>query len=205
MNLLSNLYDKVFGNSTHDECEKSVIEVLSEYDFSSIKEPEISGNTESDEVLLIVDDIEISKILYESDFNNIKTNSEKTNKPLNVYERYKIVHCLGYGCSLSAYKYICIDKNPLSKCILDITLGESFKTDKGEYIELNGIDLANCIWSIDPNVGIKFLTAHTMDTSNKTVKKYMDLFNIYTKMNIMDYTINKNSTNRTNKLYEFLR
>ena len=200
MNLLNNLYDKVFGNSTHAECEKTIAEILNEYDFSSIKEPEISGNTESDEVLLIVDDIEISKILYESDFNNIKTN-----KPLDVYERYKIIHCLGYGCSLSAYKYICIDKKPLSKCILDITLGESFKTNKGEYIELNGIDLANHIWTINPNVGIKFLTAHTMDTSNKIVKKYIDLFNTYTNMNIMDYTINKNSTSRTDKLFEFLR
>ena len=205
MNPFCNIINKIFSGGSTEVIEKSIEEILLDYDFSTVDEPKIYGNLDSEETLLIVDDIELSEVLYDSDFNMIKINSKKEGDVLDVTEKYKIVQCLGNECSLKAYKYIHLGKNHISKAILDITLGESYKLSNGSYVEINGIDLANFIWMNNPNSAVRLLTAHTMDENNKTINNFINQFKEYTNQNIMDFVINKNSNNRTERLYEFLR
>lgn len=205
MNLFSNIINKIFYGSNTESVEKSIEEMLLDYDFSTVSEPKICGNLDSKETLIIVDDIELSEMLYDSDFNYIKIISKEENNELDITKKYKIVLCLGNECSLKAYKYIHLDKNPISKAILDISLGEAYKLSDGNYVEINGIDLANFIWLNNTDSDIRLLTAHTMDENNKTINNFINQFKEYTNKDIMEFVINKNNNNRTERLYEFLR
>lgn len=205
MNSFCNMINKIFSGGSTEVVEKTIEEILLEYDFSTIDEPKICGNLDSEEILLIVDDIILSEVLYDSDFNMIRINSKNEGNELDILKKYKIVQCLGDECSLKAYKYIHIDKKPVNKAILDISLGESYKLSNGSYVEINGIDLANFVWLNNPNSDIRLLTAHTMDENNKTISNFINQFKEYTDKNIMDFVINKNNNNRTERLYEFLR
>ena len=205
MNPFCNIINKIFSGSSTEIVDRSIEEMLLDYDFSKIDEPKVCGNLDSESVLLIVDDIEMSEVLYDSDFNMIRINSKKDGNEIDITKKYKIVQCLGNECSLKAYKYIHLDKNPINKAILDITLGESYKLPNSGYVEINGIDLANFIWINNPNSDVRLLTAHTMDENNKTINNFINQFKEYTNKDIMDFVINKNNSNRTERLHEFLR
>ena len=148
--------------------------------------------------ILILDDIPESITLYNSDFLRI---GKRYNK--NILEDLKIVYTIGRPAGYIAYKYIIEYPNTINYAILDITLGYIIKLEDGEYIELDGIDIA--IYLLRHNTNIKFLfsTAHTLNRRNPTMEYYFKKFESETGLNIEDYYLNKNS-DRAEKIYNMI-
>jgi CheY-like chemotaxis protein len=77
--------------------------------------------------------------------------------------------------------------------ILDITLGMAVRFDADNFIMLNGIDVAKKIKEKFPDVLIIFLTSHSMNESNPTIKEYMNQCQRDLGVDIMSLYVHKNS------------
>ncbi|MGE3593804.1 MAG: hypothetical protein AB7G52_15100 [Arcobacter sp.] len=172
-------------------------EIMESMDYSTYKDPVII-NKDNDKTLLILDDINVSMALYESDFNRIKRTYSK-----DIKNDFKVVNVIGTTAGFMAHKYIVVNNNKIDYAILDITLGYIVKLNNGEYLEFDGIDIAIDI--LKSNQGAKFLfsTAHTLNRRNPTMEYYFSKFETATGLNIEDYYLNKN-TDRAEKIYHML-
>lgn len=170
----------------HEEREK----LLAMVNYSVYKDP-VKKGTEGKPSLLILDDITITQKLYEFDFNNIQIK-----QGLDIYKDFQIIFCLGPDCGYEAYKYINIYKNKIDFAILDLTLGTTIKLDNGEYVDMDGVDIAIAILKNNPDAKILFSTAHTLDINNRTVEQYVAKFEQFSNIRIDEnqkYYMNKNS------------
>lgn len=129
-------------------------------------DPEIVGNKDSDKVLLVVDDIKQTELLYRADLQRIKTEFN-----LDVYKDYKIVKCLGTDAVDMAYKYVYLDKQPVHKALVDITLGTIINY-RNFPLELDGIDMASIIKENNPNYDFILCTAHDISINSTNINKF---------------------------------
>ena len=144
-------------------------------------------NPEKRRTLLLLDDISESEILFNIDFNNIKT---KTG--YDIFKEFKIVKCYGKYAGFIAAKYL--EKNKrIDYAILDITLGTSIKLANGGYKEYDGIDIGISILNNNKSAHILFLTAHTFNKRNPLMRAYFDKFDSDTDRDITEIYLNKNS------------
>jgi len=195
------LFKKWFSKPTMLEVtptiKKTRDDLIKEVNLSIFKQPDIT-NVDKNITILILDDIPESITLYNSDFLRI---GKRYNK--NILEDLKIVYTIGRPAGYIAYKYIIEHPNTINYAILDITLGYIIKLEDGEYIELDGIDIAIYLLRYNTNIKFLFSTAHTLNRRNPTMEYYFNKFESETGLNIEDYYLNKNS-DRAEKIYNMI-
>lgn len=172
--------------------------VIRDIDFNLYTEPEITGNLSSDKSLLILDDVELMRNLYSSDFRRV---SRSFNKDVN--KDFKLIYAIGQNCGYEAFKYIDICNNKVDYALLDITLGTVVKTKTGKHVEIDGVDIVMLLLEKNPDVKFKFVSAHTLNRYNHTMQYYFNKFERSTGLNISNHFIFKND-NRHNELYKLL-
>ena len=169
--------------------------------FSNIKLKDVSDVTylaeDSDNNLLIMDDVAITMSLYKISFKNMTRDHF-----YNIIDHVTIATALGSNAGLVAYKYLL--EHEINFAIIDITIGQIVYTDDNSIIEIDGIDIAIEIWNRYPKAKIVFVTAHSLNRDNKKLNYYFNKFEEMTGKKIENYYINKNDLNRTKLLYEFL-
>jgi hypothetical protein len=204
--LVFNIFKKK-NTTTVEEKKPEVVDTPSKHDreyyisritYDGINKPDIVCGENNDLSLLILDDIEMAYSLYKIDFSRIKSKHE-----VEVCDKVKVINALGTKAGVVAYKYIAIDGNKIDYAILDLTLGYVIKLSKGDYIELDGVDIAIAILKGNPDAKIIFSTVHTLNKTNPTVKYYHDKFREETGLELEDYYLNKNGS-RTEVLYELI-
>ena len=146
--------------------------------------------------ILIMDDIIDTYDLYKVDFSKMKHKYK-----LDVYEKYNVVAALGSSAGFIAYKFI-ISGRRLDYAILDITIGSIVKFPNGEFLDVDGIDIAI---SIDKYSTAKslFSTAHTLNRKNLVMEYYISKYEEYSGMEINEQSISKNA-NRVEPIYNFI-
>lgn len=172
--------------------------VIRDIDFNLYTEPEITGNINADKSLLILDDVELMKNLYSSDFRRVLRSFNK-----DINKDFKLVYVIGQNCGYEAFKYIDVCNNKVDYALLDITLGTVVKTKTGKHVEIDGVDIAMVLLEKNPDVKFKFVSAHTLNRYNHTMQYYFNKFEKSTGLNISNHFIFKND-NRHNEFYKLL-
>lgn len=174
------------------------IKILSDIDYSPYTVPDIAGNENSENEILILDDIPLMKSLYTMDFKKVNRQYNK-----NIEEDFKLVYFISPDCGYRAYKYITDNYNKIKFAILDITLGYVIKNKHGQPIEIDGVDIAIYLLKLNPDIKLKFMSAHTLNRYNYSMIYYFDKFEINTNLNIEKHYIFKNG-DRVKELYNLL-
>lgn len=169
---------------------KKLEDELSKLDYASYlkkgSELTIQGDNLARSILLL-DDQSLVKLLYESDFDDLKRLHN-----IDVYNQYQVVNAFGPHAGYLAYKHVKLDNKKIDYALLDITLGEVVKLPSGNLIELDGIDLAELILSHNSNAKVLFCTAHTLNNTNSIVKKYKEKVKSLLSKDLEELYMNKN-------------
>lgn len=201
-NYLKNIFVKNQEENKEKEDDKKVERIPNEilllnHDYSNVALPKIVNET-SDKSLLIVDDYELTSVLYENDFVNIKEEYK-----INVEKDFKVIRCLDKDSGLQAFKIVYIDKVKIDYALLDLTLGCLIKLPDNQFAEVDGADLGIYIKQFNPDAKIAFITMHTMNLDNFVVTGYRDKLAKH-GINLLDHYINKNGLERYKDIYNFL-
>lgn len=166
-------------------------------DYSRVPLPNIVNET-AEKSLLIVDDYELTSVLYANDFTKIK---EEYNK--DVEQDYKVIRCLDKDSGLQAFKLICMDKVKIDYALLDLTLGCLIKLPNKQFAEVDGADLGIYIKQQNPDAVIRFITMHTMNLDNFVVTSYRDKLAKH-NIDLVSLYIDKNGSDRHKDIYNLL-
>lgn len=177
-------------------------DLMDRIDFDTMP-PIIIENTDRPKTLFILDDIQGSRLMYQTDFNKILRKYGK-----NVEEDFNIVFATGNKAGYIAYNYITNLKQPIDVALLDITLGGVVKFDDGEYIDIDGVDIAIELFNRNNHVRFVFSTSHTLNREVGDMVYYHDKFVNNTGVDMMRYYLDKNNNNKENdraaQLYKLL-
>ena len=201
-NYLKNIFVKNQEENKEKEDDKKVERIPNEilllnHDYSNVALPKIVNET-SDKSLLIVDDYELTSVLYENDFVNIKEEYK-----INVEKDFKVIRCLDKDSGLQAFKIVYIDKVKIDYALLDLTLGCMAKLPNNQYAEVDGADLGIYIKKFNPDAKILFVTAHTMNIDNYVVAKYADKLKKH-GLDLLSLYLSKNSLTRYASVHDLL-
>lgn len=172
---------------------------VSNFDWSTIPEPEVRGNLDSKQSFMLMDDLADVFFLYEIDFANIKKLTG-----YDIEAEFKIIKCGGDDAGFIAQKYLANSTDELVVALLDITLGKVVKLRDGNIITYDGVDIGLEIMRIQPNCCYKFCTAHRLDKKNSELLKFISKFETATGLDISDYYFSKNA-NRVEEIIKLLR
>ena len=177
----------------HEEMEEEKTEydkracIINHVDCTLYKDIKTYGNKDSDKSILIVDDLDFVYKLYHTDFNMIKREFNK-----DILSDFSIKFATGNKSGFIALNEI--DNNPNIKfALLDITLGSITKNKKGEYIELDGIDIALYLLDKIPDVKFLFISGHTLNRMNPKMNYYYKKFEEKTGLKIDKFYLYKNT------------
>ena len=187
---------------THTELlndNKTVVtkEIMEQYDYSSIPEPEIL-NPDAPRTAILVDDILFTDIMYRHDLK--KMIAQYGCAP---YQDYKMVKCLGDYAGFQAYKYVVLEGNKIDVGVLDLTLGHNFCIQDRLCTEVDGVDIAYYIKQACPDFKFLLCTAHTMNLNNSTIERYYNKLKDSLGIDLKHVYLNKNSY-RVDKFYQLL-
>lgn len=171
-------------------------ELINNLDYNKFDLP-TSIDRSKDKTLLLVDDVELSALLYKADFDGIRDVYG-----LDIENEYNEIKSLGQVCGYSSIKYIKTTDIKITHAILDLTLGHIEMVD-GVYLEVDGVDVAIELYKHNPDIKILFSTAHSLDNKNATVKYYFNKLKEFNGHCLLDFYLNKN-TDRKEKIYELL-
>jgi len=140
--------------------------------------------------VMVVEDVTFSHYLYEDIVNELRERES-----IKCVRECDVISSFGGHSGYNAVNYV---KNlPKGKrvelAILDITLGMAVRFDADNFIMLNGIDVAKKINEKFPDVLIIFLTSHSMNESNPTIREYMNQCQKDLGVDIMSLYVHKNS------------
>lgn len=169
---------------------------MDKLDYKDIPSPSSLRN-DNEKVLLIVDDIEYTDLLYIDDFNLIEKDYG-----YKVYDEYRVIKAYGKDAGKIVWDYFILNDCRLDKAIIDLTLGENIHIDDIGIKELDGIDLATYLYS-KYNNKVLICTAHTLSTENTVIKTYVNKCKKYLGVDLKDIYINKNEE-RYHKIYNLL-
>ncbi|EPU3828892.1 hypothetical protein ACVWU4_000872 [Campylobacter coli] len=166
--------DKLIANNSDDY----PIEVLTPKNFDKNK-PSI----------LIVDDNEYIKDLYEYDFKQL---DRIANEPIS--SKYNIIYALGDNSGMLALQYIVRDFN-IKIALLDLTLAKLYNIEE-DTLELDGVDLAIALEKYLPNTLYRFLSAHNLEYPIGILMEYLKKASKYLNRDLAAITINKSIRNK---------
>lgn len=167
-------------------------QLMGRIDFTEIPEP-IIESTDKLKTLLILDDIQASRLMYQTDFSKINRKTK-----LNVKDDFNIVFATGNRAGYIAYNYITNLKCPVDIALLDITLGGIIRFDDGEYVELDGVDIAIELRKRNENIKFVFSTSHGLNRGATDMKYYFDKFEAATGECMSRYYLDKNNNDKDN-------
>jgi len=167
-------------------------------DYSGFDDPTIMLGKNSKKTLLIMDDIRESWLLYNVDINRIQ---KKYN--IDLKNEFNIALAFGETAGFIAYKFIAITKHKVDYAILDMSLGYTLKLEDGNYLELDGIDIAIELIKHNPDIKFVISTVHTMNKRMPTLANYFNKFETVTGRKLMDHYLDKNG-NRYLDIYNWI-
>lgn len=145
---------------------------------------EININLDKDKkTILFIDDLVPMNIIYEKYIEKIK---DTHNIDLESY--FNIIKFYENKAGIKALKTI--KDYYIDISFLDITLGYLYKYEN-EYYEISGIDVGIMQYLKNNNSEIYFLTAHSLNTDNYFINKYIEKFKFYTGLNLNNHIISK--------------
>ncbi len=219
LSIISNIIRKIFSflYTNHidtNEVLKNVTEIVSSKPIELIKTKEEILNelnlvNYQDEVyintydanrktLLIVDDLPTTEVLYLVDFKNIKIDFN-----FDTHEKFNIIMLYDRKVGFAALKFL--KKNiKIDYAILDINIDSLEKFDNGDYLDLDGIDLATELVKHNESVKIIFSSAYTLNIRNPLMYEYITKYEKQFNKSLVENTIDKNSV-RYKVLHQFLR
>lgn len=159
---------KLLGDAKQPEQEEpklSRMDLINMINYDEYKDLEFEDNGKP--ILLIMDDMKLSKRIYETEFNKIKNTYNK-----DVREEFNIVWALGSTTGYETIKFL--KKHKVDYAILDITLCNPIRLSNGNYIEIDGIDVSACFRKYCPDGKFIFSTAHTLNPDNSITTYYRD-------------------------------
>lgn len=171
----------------------TLLELLDTLEISQYGKPNIVSDVDKP-TLLLLDDLEITKMLYQTDIAEIK---HVYNKVLE--EDFKIVECIYPTAGPVAYDYI--KNNKVDFAIFDITLGHILNIND-RLVELDGIDMAYALLKHNPNAKFLLCTAHTVN-NNHIINTYKEKIKRVLNIDFEDVYLNKNS-DRFKHIYNLL-
>lgn len=202
-NTFNYLKSKLIKTEQKEEQEEQPVEkipneiLLQEIDYSGYGEPKIT-NPDKDKTVLIVDDYDLTNVLFTNDFKTI-------HKEFQVYpeEDFRIIRCICVDAGFQAYKAIAVDKLKIDFALLDLTLGNLVRLPNGEFADIDGAELAIALKKVNPDAKILFVSAHTTNKNNATVAKYSKKLEKY-GIDLHTNYCSKNDINRHKLIYNLL-
>ena len=194
---LANPLDDAIQPEQEKEPEPSRMDLINMVNYDEYEDIEFVDNGKP--ILLIMDDMKLSKRIYEAEFTKIKNNYNK-----DVREEFNIVWALGSDTGYETIKFI--KKHKVDYAILDITLGSPIKLSNGDYIEIDGIDVSACFKKYCPDGKFIFSTAHTLNFESPTTSYYRTKMIELTGVDLLkseEYLSFKNS-NQLDDIYRLL-
>lgn len=170
----------------------TLAELIARIDFTTIPDPVITNET-CGKTVLILDDIIESKLMYNTDFSKIKRKYK-----VDPNKDFRIVYANGSKAGYIAYRYVMDTNNPIDIALLDITLGGIIKFDDGNYIEIDGVDIAIELYKRNPDIKFVFATSHTLNRGASDMLYYFDKFEEATGENLCRYYLDKNNNDKEN-------
>lgn len=171
--------------------------LLNEMDFSSYGNPIVS-NPDNPTSILIVDDYDLTNVLFSNDFKAM--DAEFNHNPENDF---KIYRCLNKDAGYQAWNLIAKHKTKIDYALLDLTLGLVVKLPNGDFVDIDGVELACKILEVNPDAKILFVSAHTNNKENYILKKYSSKLS-NCKLDLYSNYCHKASPDRYKIIHDFL-
>ena len=174
-------------------------EILKDVDLESYQdEVYINEYDPNRKTILIMDDLPTTEVLYTVDFKNIKLEFG-----YDVDDKFNIIMLYDRKVGFAALKFF--KKNiKIDYAILDINIDSLEKFDDGDYLDLDGIDIAIELVKINQDVKIIFSSAYTLNARNPLMYDYIVKYENNFNKSLVENTIDKNSI-RFKVIHQFLR
>lgn len=130
--------------------------------------------------ILIIDDNEGICSFIEDDFEELDVNGTINLNNYNVFVFYGIM--CAYDLIATIQKYPNMN---IQKAIIDITYSGTVETNKGN-IKLNGVDIFEILYEINPNLDYLFYTGNQMNNHIKIISEIMRKYTKLTNKKITD-------------------
>lgn len=168
-------------------------------DLTPFKEVDIVEYDESKSTLLVLDDVDFIIDMYQFDMKSMMKSYQ-----YDLTNDYNMCYIVSKDCGYRALKFLRTTRIPIDLAFLDLSLGYVYLDNKGNVVEIDGIDVAYELKKFNPNAKIYFYTAHRFDNRSPMVDEFIQKYYSFFQDDITKYVINKDTT-RLNKIYNIVR